>query len=105
MAHEFGHALSLAHTGEGGASVYVDPISGTPLFDPTNLMWAGVEQAFVLTLGQAYRMNVETVSELNLNGTRTGPTRQCECRASDPLCDFVKKSDTDAGCPRISRPW
>jgi hypothetical protein len=105
VAHELGHALSLGHTGEGGGSVYHDPITGDPLFDATNLMWSGVEDAFTFSLGQAFRMNVETMSQLNANGVRTGPTRACECRASSPTCDYVAASNTDGVCPRVSRPW
>jgi hypothetical protein len=76
------------------------------LFDLYNLMWIAGEESFVFTLGQAFRMNIETLSQLNLNGVRTaGPQRACECRPSTPACNYKAEASIDGVCPRISRPW
>ena len=74
LAHEIGHAMSLLHSEE----CYPDAAEGSTRRD--NLLYFdGRESKWALTLGQAYRANMNVNSVLNLNGLRTGlpPARSC----------------------------
>lgn len=65
LAHEVGHAFSLDHTNT------INTI-GTD-----NVMHAGGTNRTNFTEGQCFRCNVNRPSMLNVNGVRTGPTRNC----------------------------
>jgi hypothetical protein len=92
LAHEFGHAFSLfGGKEEGGHS---DPADG---FADRNLMAGGGSATRShLSLGQAFRFNVDKRSWLNINGVRQGPTR---------LCPAKQPSGTDRFCPPVSLDW
>lgn len=88
LAHELGHALSLL--GPGGHP------NDLPGFDATNVMWVreSVPRSH-FSLGQAFRMNLDETSRLNVMGVRQGHTRRCppdltseECPA--PHLDWVR---------------
>jgi hypothetical protein len=78
LAHEFGHSLSLL--GEWGHTNDVDG------FDASNVMWGGDEVRNHISLGQAFRQNLEPVSTLNENQVRQGPTRSCPLKQDTPEC-------------------
>jgi hypothetical protein len=81
LAHEFGHAFSLRPSEAGGH------VNGRPGFGNNNIMWGGGPAGRDrFTLGQAFRINVDNRSKLNLNGTRTGSTRACVPLANTPQC-------------------
>lgn len=88
LAHEFGHALSLL--GPGGHP------NDLPGFEATNVMWVrDSTPRNHFSLGQAFRMNVDETSRLNVMGVRQGHTRRClpdltseECPA--PHLDWVR---------------
>jgi hypothetical protein len=85
LAHEFGHAFSLDHPNEDG-------IMG---INADNLMWSNTSnltQRTIISLGQAFRMNVNVTSKLNVNGVRTGFTR-------DPACADTTSTNR---CPRLA---
>jgi hypothetical protein len=68
LAHEFGHAFTLQHVSVGGQSA----------FGTDNLMnGGGPPTRNHVSLGQAFRCNVDSGSALNANGWRTGPSRPC----------------------------
>jgi hypothetical protein len=92
LAHEFGHAFSLfGDKEEGGHS---DPADG---FDDRNVMAGGGSAARSrLSLGQAFRFNVDKRSWLNENEVREGPTR---------LCPAKQPSGPDRLCPPVSLDW
>jgi hypothetical protein len=70
LAHEFGHALSLA-----GSWGHANPVPG---LSPSNLMWVSDTQPRDhISLGQVLRMNLDETSVLNVNGVRSGPERRC----------------------------
>ena len=90
LAHEFGHAFGLVEPWAG----HIDGITG---FSYTNLMWAFGSDAqknarSVLTLGQAFRINVDDHSWLFHVGLPTWAKRDC---SDDP--------DNDALCPKLGR--
>lgn len=71
LAHEFGHALSLDHYNQYG--VPIDNLMMSPTSFPTSL-----------TIGQAFRMNVNALSVLNTGAYRTGTTKTCPDPAGPP---------------------
>ena len=86
LAHEFGHTLSLL--GAWGHS------NGVPGIDAKNVMWVrapDVRDHF--SLGQAFRLNLDVDSILNINQIRVGPTRWCPT-------DFAS-----AACPALGLDW
>jgi hypothetical protein len=92
LAHEFGHAFSLfGGEKEGGHS---GPADG---FDDNNLMaGGGPPTRSHVSLGQAFRFNVDKRSWLNDNGVRQGPTRSCPAK---------QPSGPDRLCPPVSLDW
>lgn len=79
LAHEIGHSMGLAPANDH----YSQPNSGDPNPQANLMFWAdGGDQ---LTLGQAFRINMESFSALNRLNLRTGPTRDCYA-ASDAFC-------------------
>ncbi len=90
LAHEFGHGLSLF--GTWGHT------NTAPGFDSSNLMW--VQSSDVrshISLGQAFRMNLESHSVLNLDLVRSGPTRSCPAEPP-PYPD-------PPACPELRLDW
>jgi hypothetical protein len=65
LAHEFGHGMSLDHT------------NGDPAFPANNVMIGGGSSRTHFSDGQSFRMNTQCQSSLNVNGTRSGPQRNC----------------------------
>jgi len=92
LAHEFGHAFSLwGGEEEGGHS---DPADG---FDNNNLMaGGGPPTRSHVSLGQAFRFNVDERSWLNHNGVRDGTTR---------LCLAKQPAGPDRRCPPVGLDW
>jgi hypothetical protein len=99
LSHEIGHALSLR-----GVHGHVE---GRPGFDEENLMWKGLDpnetrDQKTFTLGQAYRMNVDSYSWLNLKvgpgntgaAVRRGETKGCQ--------DILTKA---LPCLRLREAW
>jgi hypothetical protein len=73
LAHELGHALSLAHIGGTGLPA-------------TNLMNGAAVPRDSLTTGQSFRVNVNDNSSVNVNGVRSGPIRKCPDSQTDNRC-------------------
>jgi len=73
LAHEFGHSFSLSPANSGGHT------NGLPGFDGTNIMQGGGAGRTHFSEGQAFRMNVNVTSTINVNGVRTGPVRNPAC--------------------------
>ncbi|HEX8151702.1 MAG TPA: hypothetical protein VF698_01195 [Thermoanaerobaculia bacterium] len=81
LPHEIGHAFSLAPSGAGGHT------NGLAGFGNNNIMFGGgpaTRDNF--SVGQAFRINVANTSQLNINGTRTGPTRACVPLTTSAIC-------------------
>jgi hypothetical protein len=76
LSHEFGHLLSLKD----------NPGMGTG-----NLMCPGVTNRDTITIGQAFRCNMNGDSIINMQGWRNGPTTQCY------------ELDSSAGCPEVAK--
>lgn len=85
LAHEFGHSLSLL--GDWGHT------NGVLGFRASNVMWGGDEVRNHISLGQAFRQNLEPVSTINTNQVRSGPTRSCPLR------------EDSERCPRLDEDW
>lgn len=81
LPHEIGHAYSLRPSASGGH------VNGLPGFGNDNIMFAGGPATRSnFTVGQAFRLNVSDISQLNVNGDRTDPTRSCPPLTTDALC-------------------
>jgi hypothetical protein len=81
LPHEIGHAYGLRPAGSGGHT------NNLPGFGNDNIMWGGgpaTRNHF--SVGQAFRLNVDTGSMLNANGNRTGPTRACAPDTTSNQC-------------------
>ena len=81
LPHEIGHAYSLRPSAQGGHT------NGLPGFGNDNIMFGGgpaTRDHF--SVGQAFRLNVATTSQLNVNGNRVGPTRACVPLDVSNLC-------------------
>jgi hypothetical protein len=77
LAHELGHALL--------SKDHYNPY-GVPL---DNLMMSPTSYPASLTIGQAFRMNLNAVSILNTGGFRMGPTKTCPDSAGAPNCPDI----------------
>jgi hypothetical protein len=87
LAHEFGHSLSLL--GDGGHTNELEED-----FESKNVMWSGgSEIRHHLSLGQAFRQNLEHISTLNTNAVRTDVERACPM-IGEP-----------SGCPPLAHDW
>ena len=96
LAHELGHALMLrddcGHVDDNG-------VARCPSIDAGNIMWNGDVAGYVrdrFTLGQGYRMNVESGSFINLAGLRAGAVKHCQENCWTTACGL------DRPCARIS---
>jgi hypothetical protein len=89
LAHEIGHAMSLEHTnakdkrGDDIAGVAAQGIS------TSNLMVTGGVNRTLITIGQVFRVNVNSKSALNLNRNRTAATRDCPHGSAGNMCPAV----------------
>jgi hypothetical protein len=99
LAHEVGHAMSLHHTTIDGNTQRC--FAG--LAYRRNLMrHEESTKKWELTLGQAFRVNVDVNSALNLNGVRSGATRPCETTCDDPNDAADDADATNRQCPRVA---
>jgi len=74
LSHEIGHALDMRHYAAGS----------------DNIMWAvGIAGRSNFTIGQAFRMNLNPGSALNVFGPRSGPTRSCADGAVTNTCPDI----------------
>ena len=92
LAHEFGHAFSLF----GGKKEmgHTEDVEG---FDDDNVMAGGGSPSRShLSLGQAFRFNVDPRSWLNVKSLRSGPTHPCPAR---------QPAEPDSRCPRLQLDW
>ncbi|HWN11156.1 MAG TPA: hypothetical protein VNO50_18095 [Pyrinomonadaceae bacterium] len=80
LAHEIGHSFSLSPSASGGHT------NGLAGFDGTNIMQGGGAGRTHFSEGQAFRMNVNATSTLNVNGVRTGTTRTCAPLTTSNIC-------------------
>lgn len=99
LAHEFGHALAVSHTGGEGWAM-----NG---FGAKNLMWdsetwteSGNRDHF--SLGQAYRMNVLPKSWVNRAGSGGSGL---SLRGNAPKKDCKQDLQEDWPCPRLALDW
>jgi hypothetical protein len=94
LAHEIGHALTLDHTNNvDGLNQYTELPDGT--FICNLMLQSGVNQQ-LLSTGQCFRTNLNSLSAINTLGARTGPMPECDpvnrTAACPPLaCDVAPK--------------
>lgn len=89
LAHELGHALAQVHAG----TTVLNPDPDYSDMTEANVMWEGSSNRKTLTLGQAFRMNLDYRSALVTLGLRTGPTRTCDYDLTN--------GDLNRRCPRM----
>jgi hypothetical protein len=74
LSHEIGHAFDMRHYAAGS----------------DNIMWSsGITGRNNFTIGQAFRMNLNPRSALNVFGPRSGPTRDCADTAITSTCPDI----------------
>lgn len=74
LSHEIGHALDMRHYAAGS----------------DNIMWSvGIAGRDNFTIGQAFRMNLNPGSALNVFGPRSEPTRNCANTTVDSTCPDI----------------
>jgi hypothetical protein len=74
LSHEIGHALDMRHYAAGS----------------DNIMWSvGISGRDNFTIGQAFRMNLNPGSALNVFGPRSEATRNCDDSAISSTCPDV----------------
>jgi hypothetical protein len=87
LSHEIGHALTLKHIGGAdGVEAYKTTSGNTE----SNLMLKGGTNQKLLTTGQCFRCNLNSMSAINRLGARTGLT---------PGCHLTDKTDE---CPALA---
>jgi hypothetical protein len=87
LSHEIGHALTLKHIGgNDGVQAYNTTAGNTE----SNLMLKGGTNQKLLTTGQCFRCNLNSMSAINRLGARTGLT---------PGCHLTDKTDE---CPALA---
>ena len=82
LPHEIGHAYGLRTFAANWGHT-----NGLAGFGNNNIMWGGgpaTRNHF--SVGQAFRINTQTTSMLNVNGDRTGTTRNCPTNVSSNTC-------------------
>ena len=84
LTHEFGHAFSLDHTN----NVDYDG-DGVVDFPATNIMIGGGFGRDTYSEGQAFRMSLNSSSDLNGLGYRTGSTRTCTDATISATCPWL----------------
>lgn len=85
LPHEIGHTYGLAPSASWGHT------NGLAGFGNNNIMWGGgpgTRNNF--SVGQAFRINVDQNSMLNVNGNRTGATRNCPPNVSNQFCPILR---------------
>lgn len=110
LAHEIGHAMSLAHAGAGAGL-----LAGWPA---NNLMRPAIWPAcstdpcpdapvMAFSLGQAYRANFNTDSWLNLDGPRIGASKKCQAiwATADPGNPTNTAPSPTWPCPLMQLDW
>ena len=91
LAYELGHALSLF--GDETTGGHTNGLAG---FAKDNVMWGGGSVARkYFSLGQAFRFDADTRSQLNVNLVRSGPTRLCPALPPFPV----------EACPELKLDW
>ena len=84
LSHEFGHAFSLD-------DLNLLSTSTTTGIGSNNIMWQGLPMRTNFTIGQAFRINVNNVSMINVNGVRVGwGTRDCHDETATNRCPALK---------------
>lgn len=88
LAHEFGHAFSLDDLNLLNSST-TQGIAGN------NIMWQGNPMRTDFTIGQAFRMNVNVKSMINVNSVRVGwATRDCHDETTNNRCPALRRDVT-----------
>jgi hypothetical protein len=74
LAHEIGHSLSLEHYAAAN----------------TNIMWRfGIAGRNNFTIGQVFRMNLNSTSSMNTLNVRSGATRNCPDNTTNATCPAI----------------
>lgn len=84
LTHEFGHAFTLSHTQNVDYNG-----DGVNDFAAANIMIGGGFGRVTFSEGQGFRMSLNSTSDLNGLGYRTGATRSCTDSAISSTCPWL----------------